>query len=267
MGVVFWKYTPVKYDVPRDPVLRALARRVAACRKCPRLVRHLAEARSRWPDHRCRPVPGWGDESPRMVIVGLAPGMHGANRTGRMFTFDSSGRWVYGTLHALGLASRPVSRAPGDGLGLSGVWITAAARCAPPGNRPLPAELAACRSYLDLELRRFAAARVIVALGRIAHESILRCLRLRPRDFPFSHAAEHRLPDGRALLDSYHPSRQNTNTGRLTAGMWERVFRRGRELARARPPAPPGRPARGTRSGARSGDRPRRPPRSRPRRA
>lgn len=218
------------YDRPRDLVLAGIARRVAACRDCPRLVRYLDDARARWPDHRCRPVPGWGHERPRLVIVGLAPGLHGAGRTGRMFTFDSSGQWLYGMLHEVGLASRPVSERPGDGLELDRVYITAAARCAPPGNKPLPAELAACRPYLEAELRHLTGAVALLALGRIAHDSILRILDLRPRGYPFSHGSEHRLPDGRILLDSYHPSRQNTNTGRLTRPMWRAVFRRAASL-------------------------------------
>ena len=213
-----------------DPVLAALQRRVTACRRCPRLNKYLDAAKVRWPDHRCKPVAAWGDDRPRLVIVGLAPGLHGANRTGRMFTFDSSGQWLYGMLHEVGLASRPVSERPGDGLKLRGVYITAAARCAPPGNKPLPAELDACRPYLDAELRHLTGAVVILALGRIAHEAILRILDIKPSQAPFRHGAEHRLPDGRLLLDSYHPSRQNTNTGRLTRSMWRAVFRRAKSL-------------------------------------
>ena len=213
-----------------DPVLAALQRRVLACRRCPRLARYLDDAKLRWPDHRCKPVPAWGDARPRLVIVGLAPGLHGANRTGRMFTFDSSGQWLYGMLHEVGLASRAVSERPGDGLRLHGVFITAAARCAPPANKPLPAELEACRPFLAAELAHLTGALVILALGRIAHESILRILDLKPRDCPFRHGAEHRLPDGRILLDSYHPSRQNTNTGRLTRAMWRAIFRRAKAL-------------------------------------
>jgi len=220
-------------DRLRDPVLAGIARRVAACRACPRLVSYLDDARARWPDHRCRPVPGWGHERPRLVIVGLAPGLHGAGRTGRMFTFDSSGQWLYGMLHEVGLASRPVSERPGDGLKLDRVYITAAARCAPPGNKPLPAELAACRPYLEAELRHLTGARVLLALGRIAHEAILRILHLKPADYPFSHGSERGLPDGRILLDSYHPSRQNTNTGRLTRPMWRAIFVRARRLMAA----------------------------------
>jgi uracil-DNA glycosylase family 4 len=217
-------------DTLADPVLAAIQARVLACRRCPRLTGYLARAKVRWPDHRCRPVPAWGDARPRLVIVGLAPGLHGANRTGRMFTWDSSGQWLYGMLHDVGLASRPVSAAPGDGLKLRGVYITASARCAPPGNKPLPAELEACRPYLEAELRHLTGARVLLALGRIAHEAILRILDVKPSRMPFSHGAEHRLADGRILLDSYHPSRQNTNTGKLTRPMWRAVFRRAKQL-------------------------------------
>lgn len=227
----------MRYDVPCDPALARLARRIWTCRRCPRLVAYLNRARERWPDHACRPVPGWGDPRAGLLVVGLAPGLHGAGRTGRMFTFDSSGAWLYGALHRFGWASRPVSRGPGDGLQLRGVYITAAARCAPPGNRPLPRELSACRPYLAEELRLFPKARVILALGRIAHEAVLRILGIPPRKAPFAHGAEHALPDGRVLLDSYHPSRQNTQTRLLTPPLWEAVFRRARELtADPRPP-------------------------------
>ena len=217
-------------DLPRHPRLRALARRIDACRRCPRLNSYLDAARAKWPDHRCRPVPGWGDESPRLLIVGLAPGLHGAGKTQRMFTFDSSGAWLYAMMHEVGLASRPVSAGPNDGLRLRGVWITAAARCAPPGNKPAPGELEACRPFLEAEFAHFDGLRAILALGRIAHDAVLRVLELRPSRFPFGHGAEHALPDGRLLLDSYHPSRQNTNTGRLTRPMWRAIFRRARVL-------------------------------------
>ena len=220
-------------DVPRRPVLRALAKRISACRACPRLAGYLDACRSRWPDHRALPVPGWGDEAPRLLVVGLAPGIHGAGKSGRLFTWDSSGQWLYGALHEVGLASRPVSEGPNDGLRLPGVWITAAARCAPPQNKPLPAELAACRPYLEAELAQFPTIRLFLALGRIAHESLLKAKRLKTSEFPFAHGAEHRLPDGRILLDSYHPSRQNTNTGVLTRRMWSSVFRRARALLQA----------------------------------
>jgi uracil-DNA glycosylase family 4 len=155
-----------------------------------------------------------------------------------MFTFDSSGAWLYGALHAVGLASRPVSERPGDGLRLRGVWITSAARCAPPENRPTPRELFTCRTFLEEELRHLSSARIYLALGRIGHEALLRCLGLRPGGFPFAHAAEHSLPGGQILLDSYHPSRQNTNTGRLTRSMWMGVFRRARRLLERSPRNP-----------------------------
>ncbi|HEV3029440.1 MAG TPA: uracil-DNA glycosylase [Planctomycetota bacterium] len=220
------------YDRPADPTLARIAREVVACRRCPRLATYLDACRARWPDHRCRPVPGFGDKHPRLIIVGLAPGIHGAGRTGRVFTFDSSGQWLFGMLHEVGRASRPVSEGPGDGLRLPGVYITAAARCAPPGNKPLPAELASCRPYLESELRHLTGALVLLALGRIAHDSILRIYHLKPGDYPFRHGAEHRLPDGRVLMDSYHPSRQNTNTGRLTRPMWRAIFTKANRLLR-----------------------------------
>jgi len=218
------------YDVPAHPRLRSLARRVVACRLCPRLAAYLRDCKARWPDHRCKPVPGFGDPEARLVIVGLAPGIHGAGRTGRVFTFDDSGRWLFGALHEVGLSSRPTSEAPGDGLELRGVYIAAAARCAPPGNRPLPIELDRCRPYLATELDHFRNAPVLLALGRIAHEAVLKVVGARPSAFPFAHGAEHRLFDGRTLLDTYHPSRQNTNTGLLTRPMWRAVFRRAKAL-------------------------------------
>ncbi len=216
-----------EYDVPADPGLARLASRISSCNACPRLVRYLADSRSRWPDHRCKPVPGWGDERARLLIVGLAPGVHGANKTGRMFSWDSSGIWLYGALFRHGFASRPTSTGPGDGLKLAGVWIGAAARCAPPDNKPLPAELTACRPYLAEEIRHLAGTlTVYLVLGRIAQQALLKVLGLRPRDYPFGHDVEQRLPDGRLLVNSYHPSRQNTNTGRLTPPQWDAVFRR-----------------------------------------
>ena len=218
------------YDRPDDPALAAIARTIVACRRCPRLVAYLDVCRARWPDHRCRPVPGFGDEHPRLIIVGLAPGIHGGGRTGRVFTFDSSGEWLFGMLYEVGLASSPLSERPGDALKIPGVYITSAARCAPPGNKPLPVELAHCRPYLESELRHLTGALVILALGRIAHESILRIYDLKPMKYPFGHGSEHRLPDGRILLDSYHPSRQNTNTGKLTKSMWRAVFKKAKSL-------------------------------------
>ena len=225
------------YDVSSHVGLRKLARRVASCRLCPRLVKYLRDAHAKWPDHRCKPVPGWGDPNARLVIVGLAPGMHGANKTGRMFTYDSSGTWLYGALHSVGLSSRPVSKTPGDGLRLIDTYITSAGRCAPPQNKPLPAELQACRPFLIEELNLLRRVRVILALGRIAHDAFLTIRGLRKSAYPFSHAGVHLLEDGLTLLDSYHPSRQNTNTGKLTRAMWLGVFRRAKALMDS-PPRP-----------------------------
>jgi len=216
-----------------DPGLSDINARIVRCRECPRLVSYLADAKRRWPDHFCRPVPAWGDIVPRILIVGLAPGLHGANRTGRLFTFDSSGQWLYGALHAAGLASRPASVGPGDGLRLRSVYITSAARCAPPKNRPGTDELDRCRPYLREEISRLTTVRVAVALGRIAHDAVLKSLDLRPSAFPFAHGVQHRLARF-VLLDSYHCSRQNTNTGRLTRGMFRRIFERAKRLATLR---------------------------------
>jgi uracil-DNA glycosylase len=221
--------------------LAGLRRTIVACEACPRLRAHcLAVARVRTPRFATqrywgRPVPGWGDPRARLLIVGLAPAAHGANRTGRMFTGDSSGDWLHEALHRFGFADRPESVSRDDGLRLSDVWVSAAARCAPPGNRPTPAELARCRPFLTTELALLPRVRVVLALGGVAHDAFLRAAGWRERlpapERPrFAHGAEALLPDGRVLLASYHPSRQNTNTGRLTRTMWHAVFRRARAL-------------------------------------
>ena len=217
-------------ESPSDRRLAALARRVVACRACPRLVEYLGETKRRWPDFWCRPVPGFGDPGARLVIVGLAPGRKGSNRTARMFTGDASGLWLFRVLHETGFSPRERSERPGDGLTLKNAWVTAAARCAPPGNKPLQSELDACRPFLADELRLLPHRRVILALGRIGHDAVLKTYGVRLSAFPFSHGALHTLPDGRHLLDCYHCSRQNTNTGRLTWPMFLSVFRRVRSL-------------------------------------
>ncbi len=182
-----------------------------------------------------KPVPGFGDPKARLLLVGLAPGAHGSNRTGRMFTGDASGDWLYEALHRFGFANQAASRSADDGLALRDCYITAAVRCAPPGNKPTGTELATCRRYLEQELGLLSRVRVVVALGRVGHEAWLKASgwwqRLDPRRQPaFRHGAARRLPDGTWLISSYHPSRQNTNTGKLTRPMWYRVFRRAREL-------------------------------------
>lgn len=224
--------------MPRS--LTALARRITRCERCLRLRAHcrrVAREKKRafrdW-DYWGRPVPGFGDPSARLLVVGLAPAAHGANRTGRMFTGDSSGDWLYDALHRFGFASQATSRDRHDGLRLRDCYVTAAARCAPPGNRPTGTELARCRPYLIEEMDLLGRVRVVVVLGRVAWEAWLRAAgwwdALPPRERPpFGHGAVHRLRDGITLVCSYHPSRQNTNTGRLTRRMWLGVFRRARD--------------------------------------
>ena len=177
-------------------------------------------------DYWGKPVPGFGDPAARLLVVGLAPAAHGGNRTGRVFTGDSSGDWLYEALYRFGFANQAASVARSDGLRLSDCYVTAAARCAPPANRPTPKELANCRPWLEAELALLTRVRVVVALGKIAHDAFLAASGNRAR---FAHGKMSRLPDGTVLLASYHPSRQNTNTGRLTRRMWHAIFRRARE--------------------------------------
>jgi uracil-DNA glycosylase len=207
----------------------------ADCVRCPRLAAYLADGRARLPGYRGLPVPAFGAEQPGLLVVGLAPGLHGANRTGRPFTGDHAGILLYATLHEYGFASGPESLAADDGLRLIDARITNAARCAPPANKPLPAEVRACAGYLAADLDRVRAGGVILALGRIAHEAVLAARGLRGGDYPFAHAARHELPGGRTLLDSYHCSRYNTQTRRLTPVMFGAVFATARALLDGRP--------------------------------
>jgi uracil-DNA glycosylase family 4 len=204
-----------------------------ACRRCPRLAAFLDSVRLAQPDYYCRPVPPFGDPAARLVIVGLAPGMHGANRTGRPFTGDHAGILLYRTLYQFGLASRPVSLDATDGLLLRDVRITNSVKCVPPANKPLPAEIKACNEYLRAELAQNSNTRVVLALGIIAHAAVLRACDLPAGGYRFAHAAEHRLRHDRVLIDSYHCSRYNTQTRRLTAAMFEAIIRRARDLAQA----------------------------------
>jgi uracil-DNA glycosylase family 4 len=221
--------------------LGALESRIVACRRCPRLVA-WREAAARHPPRRfrgeaywARPLPGFGDPAASILIVGLAPAAHGGNRTGRMFTGDASGDFLFRALFEAGLANQPASSARGDGLVLSGAFVSAAARCAPPDNRPAPEEFDRCRPYLAEELEALASIRVVVALGGLAFAQSLRTLaeageeipRPRPR---FAHGAEVRL-SRRTLIASYHPSQQNTFTGKLTPAMLREIFRNARRIA------------------------------------
>lgn len=194
------------------------------CRQCPRLAGFLDQVRSDYPDYYARPVPPFGAGDPRLLIVGLAPGMHGANRTGRPFTGDYAGILLYRTLHKFGFASAPTSVSAIDGLELIGCRITNAVKCLPPQNKPETAEIRQCNGYLAKEIAGLDGGAAILALGTIAHQAVLRALGLKPGDFPFGHGAVHALPHGMALYDSYHCSRYNTQTKRLTAEMFESVF-------------------------------------------
>jgi uracil-DNA glycosylase family 4 len=202
------------------------------CRRCPRLAGFLAEGRARHAGYHCAPVPPFGDAAPQLLIVGLAPGFHGANATGRPFTGDYAGVLLYDTLHRCGWASAPVSSSRDDGLVLRGARITNAVKCVPPGNKPTPAEIATCNDYLRAEVGALRPGAVLLALGAIAHGAVLRAFGLKAARFRFAHGAEHVLHEGRTLVDSYHCSRYNTNTRRLTTEMFRDVVERATGLAR-----------------------------------
>jgi uracil-DNA glycosylase family 4 len=207
----------------RELSLREIERQVPGCARCPRLAGFLADLRTRHADYWNRPVPGFGDRRAGLVIVGLAPGMHGGNRSGRPFFMDASGEWLYGELGRRGLW---------DGERLTGVYILNAVKCVPPQNRPTTDEQTRCRPWLARELDALADARIVLALGQIAWQSVLRCFELRPlARHPFAHGAELEVTGRPKLLASYHPSRQNTNTGVLTHAMWRAIFTRAARAA------------------------------------
>jgi uracil-DNA glycosylase len=221
--------------------LKVLNAEVIACTRCPRLVIYREQiAREKRRAYRnCeywgKPVPGFGDPRAGVMVLGLAPGAHGSNRTGRPFTGDASGKFMYPVLHETGFALYPTATARDDGQVLTGLYITAAARCAPPDNKPLPEELSNCAPFLERELEGLKNLRVIVALGKIAFEAYLnylmrRKLILSKRGYEFRHGAEYDLPGRHVLLASYHPSNQNTQTGKLTKEMFLKIFKRAREL-------------------------------------
>jgi uracil-DNA glycosylase family 4 len=229
----------VASDRARSDSLAIVQREVAACRRCPRLVAWREEVartgraayagQAYWG----RGVPGFGDPGAALVIVGLAPAAHGANRTGRMFTGDRSGDWLFAALHRAGFASRPTSASRDDGLELRGAYVTAAVHCAPPANLPSPDERSACAPYLARELSLLRGAAVVLALGQVAWQAVASQYGLRPRP-AFGHLAESPLPGGLVLLGSYHPSQQNTFTGKLTLSMFDAVFDRARHVIVAR---------------------------------
>jgi uracil-DNA glycosylase family 4 len=225
---------PIVSPVPGSPLDR-LADEIIGCRACPRLVswreRVAVERRASFAGQTYwgRPVPGFGDPAARLLIVGLAPAAHGANRTGRVFTGDRSGDWLFAALHRAGYASTPTSVAADDGLTLRGAWVTAAVRCAPPANKPTVGERNRCLPYLRGELDLLREVRVMVALGQFAWDVMVRELGVRPMP-RFGHLAEVAVSGGRTLVASYHPSQQNTFTGKLTEPMFDAVFDRAREL-------------------------------------
>ena len=200
-----------------------------SCRACPRLAGFLDDVQGRYPDYYCRPVPPFGAPDARFLIVGLAPGMHGANRTGRPFTGDHAGILLYQMLHKYGFGSRDHSESANDGLELIDCRITNAVKCLPPDNKPVGAEINTCNEFLANELRQLPGDSVVMALGGIAHRAIVKAMGLRQADYKFGHAALHTLGDFQ-VLDSYHCSRYNTNTGRLTEAMFDAIFAQAREL-------------------------------------
>jgi uracil-DNA glycosylase family 4 len=201
------------------------------CTRCPRLASYLAELHGKYPSYWCRPVAAFGADAPRIVMVGLAPGLQGANRTARPFTGDYAGVLLYQTLYDLGLATQPTSVSYDDPLKLVNTRIINSVKCVPPENKPLPDEIRRCNDFLRAELARLKSARVYVALGRIAHDAFLSAMDLKRSQFTFGHAAEHALGETRHLIDSYHCSRYNTQTRRLTPEMFKAVLSRACKLA------------------------------------
>lgn len=222
--------------------LRQLNCEVVTCTRCPRLVlyREMIARKKRRAYRECeywgKPVPGFGDPNARVLVLGLAPGAHGSNRTGRPFTGDASGKFMYPVLHETGFANQPAAVCIGDGMELKDLYITAAARCAPPDNKPLPQELSNCSEYLDREMDGLKKLKVVVALGKIAFDAYLNYWKRRGKlgsrkEYIFQHGAKYRMPDDKMLIASYHPSNQNTQTGKLTRPMFMQIFIEAARLA------------------------------------
>jgi uracil-DNA glycosylase family 4 len=201
------------------------------CTLCPRLASFLVKTHRAYPDYHCKPVAPFGEGAPKLLIVGLAPGMHGANRTGRPFTGDYAGILLYESLHEIGLASQAVSVDRHDGLQLRGARITNAVKCLPPDNKPEPSEIRTCNRYLTAEFQELRSVKAVLALGTVAHDATLTANGLKKSAAKFAHGAEHALPEGRTMVDSYHCSRYNTNTRRLTPEMFRTVLKRAAVLA------------------------------------
>jgi uracil-DNA glycosylase family 4 len=235
--------TQSKYlNTHTPPWLTVLNREVIACTRCPRLVAYREQvAREKRRAYRdCeywgKPVPGFGDPEARVLVMGLAPGAHGSNRTGRPFTGDASGKFMFPVLHETGFANQPNATDRNDGLKLKDLYITAAVRCAPPANKPTPQELAECSHFLDREIAGLEKTKIVVALGKIGFDAYLNYLKrrgllLNRQQYVFKHGASYRLPDGKVLLASYHPSNQNTQTGKLTRTMFVKIFKEAARLA------------------------------------
>ena len=204
------------------------------CRQCPRLSDFLDDNKREYPEYHARPVAPFGVKNPHLLVVGLAPGMHGANATGRPFTGDHAGILLYQTLFDTGFSTAPVSESADDGLKLIDCRITNAVKCLPPQNKPTGEEIRVCNQFLKAELESLDEGSVVLALGTIAHNAVLRALGLKMKDYPFGHDNLHRLPQGISLVDSYHCSRYNTQTRRLTGPMFKAVFKRARKLVDAR---------------------------------
>ncbi|MDA1141653.1 MAG: uracil-DNA glycosylase [Planctomycetota bacterium] len=215
-----------------------LASRISSCKKCPRLAEYLAEHREKNPDWYCMPVPGFGDPNAKIVLLGLAPGLKGANRTGRPFTGDAAGIWLYRILFQRGFCNNEESISRDDNTGLRNIYIANVVKCVPPGNKPTGEEVNTCSPFLQEELKLLDSAKVVVCFGKVAHDAYFKIRKLlhpelKGKDFPFGHAAVHEFEGApQIMLDSFHPSRLNTNTGRLTWEMWEQVFEVATELAK-----------------------------------
>ena len=212
--------------------LTTLQNKIIQCKVCPRLTQYVGEIKKKFPSYWCKPVPSFGDPQAQILFIGLAPGRFGSNRTGRMFTGDSSGKFLYPALHQVGLANQPNGENIQDGLQLINCYITAVVRCAPPQNKPTPNELKQCSIFLQQEIKLLKNLRVVIALGKIAHDYYLKSTEKKLSQYPFKHGNAHRFKNHPTLVDIYHPSRQNTQTGLLTMAMFVNVLKKAISIAK-----------------------------------